>query len=62
VGREASIVAFTGWTHEKTRDQAKANGFDFFLMKPLDPEILIDWLVRVEQQRAPAERSTARDR
>ncbi len=48
-GRDTSIVAVTGWTHEKTRDQAKANGFDLFLTKPLDPKTLIDWLSKLEK-------------
>ena len=53
-GRNTLIAAVTGWSHENARLQAKANGFDFFFMKPLDPQTLIEWLSKLEQERAPA--------
>jgi CheY-like chemotaxis protein len=49
-GRNTPIAAVTGWTHERARQQAKENGFDFFFMKPLDLEMLTDWLGKLERQ------------
>ena len=53
-GRKTLIAAVTGWSHDNARLQAKANGFDVFFMKPLDPQTLIEWLSKFEQERAPA--------
>jgi CheY-like chemotaxis protein len=52
-GRDTLIAAVTGWSHESARLHPKANGFDVFFMKPLDPQMLIEWLRKSEQERAP---------
>ncbi len=52
-GRDTLIAAVTGWSHNEARLHAKANGFDFFFEKPLDPQMLIEWLSKIEQERAP---------
>lgn len=35
------LIAVTGYGDEATRRRAEASGFDFFLTKPADPEVLL---------------------
>ena len=39
-GRDAYIVAVTGWGQLHDRERALANGFDAHLTKPADPRVL----------------------
>jgi CheY-like chemotaxis protein len=52
-GRDTLIAAVTGWSHDNARLQAKAYGFDSFFVKPLDLQMLTEWLSEIEQQRDP---------
>jgi CheY-like chemotaxis protein len=37
-GRNAILIALTGWGQEQDKQAAKAAGFDEHLTKPVDPE------------------------
>jgi CheY-like chemotaxis protein len=40
-GREATLIAVTGWGQEEDKERARAAGFDHHLVKPVDPTALI---------------------
>ncbi len=39
-GREALLIAVTGWGQQEDRERSRASGFDYHLTKPVDPEAL----------------------
>jgi CheY-like chemotaxis protein len=41
------IAALTGWGQEEDRRRTKAAGFDYHLVKPLDPRVLDDLLAKL---------------
>ncbi|HLE84701.1 MAG TPA: ATP-binding protein [Thermoanaerobaculia bacterium] len=43
-GREATLIAVTGWGQEEDKERARAAGFDHHLVKPVDPTALIKLL------------------
>jgi signal transduction histidine kinase len=45
--REAVLVAQTGWGQEEDRRRSESAGFDYHLLKPIDPDALNELLVRV---------------
>jgi two-component system CheB/CheR fusion protein len=47
-GREAILVALTGYAGENARARAEEAGFDLHLAKPVDVERLGDMVARVE--------------
>jgi signal transduction histidine kinase len=54
-GRQALLVAVTGWGQEADRQQSKAAGINHHLIKPVDPEMLRKLLA----DHRPPERPTA---
>jgi signal transduction histidine kinase len=44
-GRDAVLVALTGWGQEVDRKRSREAGFDMHLVKPVDPATLCDMLV-----------------
>ena len=38
--KDVVIVALTGWTQNDIRERAKVAGFDFYLVKPVEPDAL----------------------
>jgi two-component system OmpR family response regulator len=44
-----SIVAVSGYGSEEDRERARAAGFDFHLVKPVDPERLMELLAALSQ-------------
>jgi len=44
-GRTIYLVALTGWGQDGDRRRSAAAGFDTHLVKPLDPQVLLDFLV-----------------
>ena len=44
VGKRVSLIALTGWSQEKHRRRARKAGFDHYLLKPPDLEMLRDLL------------------
>ena len=44
-GADAVIVAVTGWGQESDRRRTKIAGFDYHLVKPVEPDVLVQ-LVR----------------
>ena len=44
-GRNAVLVALTGWGQEVDRRRSREAGFDMHLVKPVDPATLCDMLV-----------------
>ncbi len=48
LGKDVVLIAVTGWGHEEDKRQAKEAGFDFHLVKPLDPTALQDLLGSLE--------------
>ena len=53
-GREMTLVALTGYGRPEDRDRALAAGFDAHLVKPVDPEDLLELLARLTHQRGLA--------
>nr|WP_274709055.1 response regulator [Variovorax sp. S12S4] len=45
-GRQAFLLAATGWGQESDKARARAAGFDAHLIKPFDPMELLDVLER----------------
>ena len=39
-GDDLPLVAVTGWSDERKRDEAELAGVDYVLVKPIDPEAL----------------------
>ena len=40
-GGKLLLVAISGWGRDEDREQSKNAGFDYHLIKPVDPDILI---------------------
>jgi signal transduction histidine kinase/CheY-like chemotaxis protein len=47
-GRSAQLVAITGWGQEKDRQLTAAAGFNMHLVKPVDPQKLLEQLRQVQ--------------
>jgi two-component system CheB/CheR fusion protein len=56
-GREVALIALTGWSHERDRRRATEAGFDHFVIKPLDFEVLRQLLARLPSPAARARRA-----
>jgi CheY-like chemotaxis protein len=56
-GRDVALVALTGWSHERDRRRATETGFDHFVIKPLDFEVLRQLLARLPSPAARARRA-----
>jgi PAS domain S-box-containing protein len=48
-GRRVVVVAMTGWGQEEDKQRAREVGFDHHLVKPVDPAVIHDLLVRVSK-------------
>ncbi|HWM45123.1 MAG TPA: response regulator [Burkholderiales bacterium] len=48
-GRDVTLVALTGWGKEADRLRAMESGFDYHLVKPIDPDALNQLLADVEK-------------
>jgi two-component system, sensor histidine kinase len=48
------LVALTGYGTPEARERSRAAGFDHHLIKPIDPEMLRDLMVRTLPQRGPS--------
>ena len=46
-GRDVTLVALTGWGKESDRKRAMESGFDYHLVKPVDPTELNQLLAEV---------------
>lgn len=46
-GREARLIAVTGWGQDADRARSREAGFDLHLVKPVEPDALIDLLARL---------------
>lgn len=46
-GREARLIAVTGWGQDADRARSREAGFDLHLVKPVEPDALIDLLDRL---------------
>ena len=44
-GRDAVLVALTGWGQDVDRRRSREAGFDMHLVKPVDPATICDMLV-----------------
>jgi signal transduction histidine kinase len=51
-GRDATLVALTGWGHQEERDRTAAAGFDAHLVKPVGEELFLE-LARIRRPNAP---------
>lgn len=45
-GKDAVVVAVTGWGGEADKRQAREAGFDHHLTKPVDPEVIRDLIAK----------------
>jgi two-component system CheB/CheR fusion protein len=57
VTRDAVLVAVTGWGQQADRTRSAEAGFDYHLVKPVDPVHLRDLLAAVGQR--PVRKDTA---
>jgi signal transduction histidine kinase/CheY-like chemotaxis protein len=51
-GRSARLIALTGWGQENDVLRSRQSGFDEHLTKPVDPEVLIQHIIRLTMDRA----------
>jgi PAS domain S-box-containing protein len=51
-GKAIQIIAVTGWGQEQDREHSRAAGVDLHLVKPVDPEALLETLARRTRDRA----------
>ncbi len=51
-GKKIVLVALTGWGQENDRRLSREAGFDSHLVKPLEPQVLTDFLARLPLQPA----------
>jgi CheY-like chemotaxis protein len=59
-GRDAVLIAVTGWDHEENRRRIVEAGFDAHLVKPVDPSAVAELLA--SRLRAPQGARTAEGR
>jgi CheY-like chemotaxis protein len=59
-GRNAVLIAVTGWDREENRRRIAEAGFDAHLVKPVDPNSVVELLA--SQLRAPQGARTAEGR
>lgn len=52
-GRAPFVIALTGWGQEGDRRTAREAGFDYHLVKPVDPEALVALLDSLPEAREP---------
>lgn len=50
-GQNMALIAMTGWGQESDRMRSKEAGFDEHLVKPVDPQVLLRLLKKMEQKR-----------
>jgi signal transduction histidine kinase len=53
-GRSIVLVALTGWGRENDRSRSREAGFDSHLVKPFDPELLSEFIGRLQPESAGA--------
>jgi PAS domain S-box-containing protein len=51
-GRTARLIALTGWGQEDDVRRSRQSGFDEHLTKPVDPEVLIQHIIRLTRDQA----------
>jgi signal transduction histidine kinase/ActR/RegA family two-component response regulator len=51
-GRTARLIALTGWGQEEDVRRSRQSGFDEHLTKPVDPEVLIQHIIRLTRDQA----------
>ncbi|MEP7244625.1 MAG: response regulator [Gammaproteobacteria bacterium] len=51
-GKSVVLIALTGWGRQTDIDAAYAAGFDGHLLKPVDPEALVNLIFKLRAQRA----------
>jgi signal transduction histidine kinase/ActR/RegA family two-component response regulator len=51
-GRTARLIALTGWGQEEDMLRSRQSGFDEHLTKPVDPEVLIQHIIRLTRDQA----------
>ena len=49
-GAKASLIAITGWGHESDARRAEEAGFDRHMVKPVDPQALLDLLASLSPE------------
>ena len=55
-GKDVVMIAATGWGQRNDRLRANAAGFDHHLVKPVDPQALIDLLHGIQMEKDAAQR------
>jgi CheY-like chemotaxis protein len=48
-GKDIVFIALTGWSQEENKRQSKEAGFNFYMVKPVDPHALGKLLVGLLQ-------------
>jgi two-component system CheB/CheR fusion protein len=52
LGDSVFVVALTGWGHEEDRHRTREAGFDLHVVKPVEPEALMNMLAGLHLERA----------
>ncbi len=60
-GRNITVVAQTGWGQERDRQRTGEVGFDYHLVKPIDPTALSELLTKIGNGRGPRTPTTIAD-
>ncbi|MGQ0701681.1 MAG: hybrid sensor histidine kinase/response regulator [Gemmatimonadales bacterium] len=55
-GRDLLLIAVTGWGQEDAKRRSWEAGFDSHLVKPVDPDVLVDLLGTLAEGRKPSRR------
>ena len=50
-GRELNLVALTGWGQQEDRVQSREAGFDAHMVKPVDHDVLLEYLASLPSAR-----------
>lgn len=57
--RHIPLIAATGFSHDRQLDRARRSGFDEIVVKPCDPDALVEVIERLLQMRRVHRRSSA---
>lgn len=51
-GQNMVLIAVTGWGHDEDKRKSEEAGFDWHLVKPVDPRLLMKLLAELHIQKA----------
>ena len=54
-GKDVMLIAVTGWGQPEDRRRSKEAGFDHYMVKPVDPHVLMEMLTELEGTSGPSQ-------